>query len=204
MPPCTCCGDVIRLPLWPLLWGDTTHGGRVTALASLQAGTLCKKWILWTLWASVFFFFLFSSLVIKLSAVKLCFVRRIRDYHTGWSSPLRTFPRGPRGEKRLSQDAPCFISAPYTVDDSGDTSGMFPGPHAAPAFLHLHLWERRPLPLQRWGVGGLVGEVQPTHRCGRAHTQTQVCLTLKPCSLFLKYSEPPTHLTIEGLALTRG
>lgn len=67
---------------------------------------------------SVFFFF--SSLTIKLSAVKLHFIRRIRDYQSGSSSPSKKFPTGQRRKKPLSQDKLLFIFIFHSVTNSSN------------------------------------------------------------------------------------
>lgn len=93
-------------------------------------------------WMSSFFFF---SLMIKLSAVKLYFIRKIRDYQTGSSSPSRKFPMGQTGKKPLSRDNLCFIFILHVVDNSHDhVLSDFSVPGAALFYLRsvisIRLW----------------------------------------------------------------
>lgn len=56
--------------------------------------------------------------MIELSAVKLYFIRKIRDYQPGSSSLSRKFPKGQTGKKPLSRDNLCSIFILHVVDNS--------------------------------------------------------------------------------------
>lgn len=145
--------------------------------------------------------FFFSSLVLKLPAVELSSVRRRRDYQTGSSHLLRKFPQVQRGKKHLSQDNFCSSFAPHVVGHNGNTSGMSAVPHISLPLFCSHLRERHCLPLWKWGVQGLGGQVQSAHGWRWAQNQS-----IWLWSLWFSARSIPrtsTHSIMEAFALAR-